>query len=276
MSTYPINTTGQQFHFDADGTIGQYLQSNRSFQSAFSQATLGNLTSWQTGTAYVAAATLQSINFFFPQPRDLVAISMSIHTGSGYGLPVLNISYNTTDGMNGTWTTVRTTAELLKWNAISSQALRAVEPFVYNGVRGIETISSGYSHGIQALNLFGSYAPVGLRFWHATEDREMDGDNLDLGDLVRSNAYTRQFRIKNLNSLTANNVLVAASAPNAGSTLAGMEFSDGGAYATSQTISSIAPGAISSIITARRTVAPNATENQTGNCRVTATEGSWS
>lgn len=271
MSTYPINTTGQQFHFDSDGTIGQLISPGRGFNASLSNAELRTLMSWQIGP-YTNSANGLYQNFLFPQPRNLVAFSCA----HAVTTPALWISYDTTDGMNGIWQQVRTTTEMNKWfYTISTTTLRTTEPFVYNAVRGIEYRAAGQLY-LYSLNFFGDYTPIGLRFWHATEDREMDGDNLDFGDIIRSNSYTRQFRIKNFNTLTANNVLVTASSPNAGSTLAGMEFSDGGTYATSQTITSIAPSAISSVITARRTVASNATENQIGNCRITATEGSWS
>ena len=272
MGIYPINTTGQQFHFDTDGTVGQVISSGRSYISTISNTDLRIISSWQN-TPYQQTSSGTYPNYVFPQPRDVVAFSFSWFST----VPSVWISYDTVDGLNGTWSQVRTTTEMNKWlsTSMSVATLRNTEPFVYNAIRGIELRAAG-TLNIYAFNLFGSYSPVGLRFWHATEDREMDGDNLDFGDLARNNSYTKQFRIKNLNTLTANNVLIAAAAPNAGSTLAGMEFSDGGAYAVSQTITSIAPSAISSVITARRTVASNATENQLGNCRITAIEGSWS
>ena len=282
MGIYPINTTGQQFHFDVDGTVGQLLASNRSYTSTISSASLSLLTNWAGGGTYSNYQITQYFNLYFPQARDLSAFSMmwnwSGRAPTSFGFWV---SYDTTDGINGTWTQIRTAAELEVWRGITTRQLRSVEPFSFAAVRGFElrvAMNSGQNDTflLYALNLFGDYSPAGLRFWHATEDREMDGNNLDFGDVSRNNSYTREFRIKNLNTLTANNVLIAAAAPNSGSTLAGMEFSDGGAYAVSQTISSIAPSAISSVITARRTVASNATENQIGNCRITATEGSWS
>lgn len=293
MSTYPLNVIGGQFHFDTDGTYGQVLSSSRVQTSVLTPTQLKNFSDWSLigSTGYSESIPQSSsrtiyINFLFPELRDINNYSMNwTHTtyiNSTTGL--LRYSSDTTTGLDGTWTTFDDNTAVQGWKNTNQSGLWTPSTVNLTGVKGIElqmyfatgpTVTTSYIY-FYCLNVFGAYTPTGLEFWHATNDLPMNGNNFNFGDTSRGGIYPVTFRVKNHSAtLTANDVIVTAQTPSIGDLQSGITFSDGGAYSSSITIPSIAPGAISPVITARRTVAGGAPQNSLNTTRITATETSW-
>lgn len=265
---------GHQFHFDADGTVVKVLNTSRTVTATLTGPQMQNCSVWRPTGVYGMDTTSVYMVFVFPQPRNLTHYSMTFTASGGTG-PTLSVSYDTTDGLNGNWTQVRAPAETNKWFNGGPHTLRAIEPFGYNSVTGVQYYFSMTGHNITGFNLFGTYSRSGLGFWHPTLDEELPGNWFDYGDILRGDVINKDFRVKNFNALTANNVLVATAAPANGSSQGNIYFSDGGAFTATVNIASIASGAISSVITARYTVPSNAQQTNLENTRITATAGSW-
>lgn len=203
----------------------------------------------------------------FPEPRDITGLFLRVSSGptniqSNGGTAY---SQNTTDGTDGTWTPFAPTVH----NSLFPQSRTAIQSLSLSQVKGIR-FRTQYAvnplGNIQNIHLFGSIAatanPDRVEFWHPTADSILDKAALDFGDMPLGSTKTKTLRIKNLSSSkTATGTVVNAN--NTGSVaandamVAGLEFSlDGGPWSASVTVPTLAPGAISPVISVRRTVGP--------------------
>ena len=245
-----------------------------------SSAALRGINQW------AASGTVPSgsyyFGFMFPEPRNITAFSLywADDNYADRGLVHMQVSTNATNFTNGTWDQKYNHDELLYWRepyggSANIPKLRVPWVVAWPNIVGIRmlTNTNGYQ-GLSEIHFWGNYAHSGLAFWDATSDTIMNAKNFDFGEIGQGTTHTRTFRIKNNRNLTANNVNIAAPSGGVGSVVAGLEFSDGGAFAPSITIPSIATGATSPVITVRRTV--GAVEAITNGCgRVTAVAQSW-
>lgn len=123
-----------------------------------------------------------------------------------------------------------------------------------------------------------------MRMWRPTLDELLDDNNsadgafFDWGDVQRNTTSDKSFRVKNESAtLTANGVVVSQqtltdTTPAVNSMFT---FSDGGAFATSIEIGSLAPGALNPVITKRFT-RPNDAVLSLWASRTVANPTSWS
>lgn len=194
---------------------------------------------------------------------------------------VVQTSTDTTNGLDGTWTT-RTTgsgttgtspAEKMRNNIVSTTCPGTKALRIW-GVSG-----SGY-HSPTVVHLYGEpNVTTGdrLEIWHPTLDQRLTGAYFDYGNVPRGSTEDRTFRVKNLSSVyTANSVNVAFDALTDGSPSVPGQFtvSQGGSFAAQQTLSSIAPGAISPVLTVRR-ITPTNAQLSLWTFRIKATAASW-
>ena len=256
----------QEFILYEDGSL-YYAGSSWANVTQQSVSTFKGVTEW--GNSGQAPTTVTGI--MFPELRNITAISFMIR--SDCVISVFETSSDATNFQNGTWTPRYNSAQMSYWGGADTQKARQPWAVDWQNTRAIR-LQFDWTDRFYEMHFWGNYARSGLIFWDASADQIMNGSNLDFGDVVQGSTHTKQFRIKNNYSLTANNVVVTAPAGGVGNVLSTLQFSDGGAYANSVTIPSIAPGAISPVITARRTVGV-AAPLQIGCARVTATAGSW-
>lgn len=222
----------------------------------------------------------------FPELRDLVGYYIA-HNNFGAGNPVgvfnLAWSANTTNGYDGAWTNLgtptfyTTMANFRSPTALSVTGAKAIRynPQQTGGAANAGSITYGFhvygkpSTG-QALDR--------LRIWHPTLDQEMAGPGLDFGDYGRGYTIDRTFRIKNnSSSLSANSIVLSFEAlPNDASptVVSMMSLSQGGAFASTQNIGTLAPGEISGVCTLR-IASPSNTTLGLWRQRLIATAGSW-
>lgn len=190
-------------------------------------------------------------------------------------------STTTTNFIDGTWTAFSgsTTYQpaIQGWltgtnNAVSVDNITHIRM----GVRGGSNSSASVS--LRNFLLYGWYAtPIGLELWHPTLDQRLTAPNLYYGDTPRSTTSDLTFRVKNQSATqTANSITVGmfAGYDVTPANLSLFTLSNGGAFASSINIGNLAPGAISSVITLRRTHTSTAAFGAYA-VRVRATAGSW-
>lgn len=209
-----------------------------------------------------------SLVWIFPELRDLDGYaSIALNGSYSPSSMTIAVSVDTTNGLDGTWTTISTTiptrAEvkpLYRTGIVSSTAL---------GIRALKMTAGAVGANewtVAAVHLYGEPAPGEnpnrLALWHPTLDQRVTPAYFDWGNVPRSSSADRLFRVKNLSStLTATSVRVAMetftdttpSVP-AQHTLS----TDGATFLAQVNIGSLAPGAISSPLTMRRITPSNA------------------
>ena len=118
-------------------------------------------------------------------------------------------------------------------------------------------------------------------FWRSDMDARVTPSYLDWGDVPLSSSADKSFRIKNMSAAkTAVSIEISARAPISSTTPAPDQFFtfslDGGVtWASSLTIASLSPGALSAEIRVRRTV-PGTAKLYTWSPRIAAEVRSWS
>jgi hypothetical protein len=219
----------------------------------------------------------------FPAPLDLDAVFERIFlngVGSTNLGPDVQTSTNTTNGQDGTWTVLR------GFSAGTSVVpdYRSTTPVVsvaagITGIRwrwGVATAMQNFD--VRAVHLFGRYSAASnrLELWDPSVDQRIDPAGLDWGNTPRSTTDTRTFRVKNRSAtLTANSIVISAGdSSTAGEIASSLDFNIGSGYAATQNIGNLAPGAISGVVTIRRTLSSVHPLGAAAGL-VIATPGSW-
>lgn len=272
MSTYPMNVSGQQFMFDIDGTVFKNIStSGRAVLSTYTTNDKNMMTGYNAGGLGIGESS-SYWNFLFPQPRTITDFTLA--TSYAGATPSIWYSANTTNGSDGTW--INCGIDLSVYNAAVETTVRSsIQHVNFVNITGIE-IRAGAWYALRCAWFYGAFTSSGLQFWHPTSDIALENSALDWGDVSLGSTYTKTFRIKNNNSQTANTITVAATTPSTGATVSGITFSDGGAYGSNVTISSLTPGQISGVISIKRTVDTGEQQGALGRCRIMATPLSWS
>ncbi len=230
----------------------------------------------------------------FPELRDISAyFTTGVHGNLQPAL--LDWSADTTDGLDGTWTTIAN--NFLMYSGTVPDIRTSISPITpITGVRGIR-FNMGYgvaliasattrSASLSTIHLYGSISagqnPDRLDFWHPTSDAVVTGGHFDFGDIKQGASAVKQFRVKNRSAAqTATSVSLSREVATFTEMLTGdsnVEFSsDGSAYANTLAVGTLAPGALSSVLYVRRRV--GAAETGTSvpkDARIVATAASWS
>lgn len=201
----------------------------------------------------------------FPELRDIDAYFLADNF-DGFDQGQIQTSVNTTNGMDGTWTTL---ASALTYPTSVTTWRTAIRAETALGVKGVRFWTPGSGNGIfsnlRALHLYGEVSPGSpdrLAFWSATADQKMSPATPDWGDVPRSSSDDFQVRVKNLSGTkTAGNVRVSFdtitdTTPSVPSQH--MASLDGVTFFAQVNIGSLAPGAISAPVTIRRVTPSNA------------------
>lgn len=261
---YP-DPIAEKMPYESDGTI--FLTSNSSNvttqQSQSVAQQMNDEDGGPTGERMTNAYGGYYI-FLFPQLRDIAGYFWAQNAAGNGG--IIQTSVDTTNGIDGTWTT--RVASRVNVSGLATWRT-GVQALAVTGVKGIRfTDNMGGGEAVHAIHIYGKRqagsAPVdSLDIWHPTLDQPVSTTPalLDVGDIARSGSVTAQFRVKNLSpAKTANTVSVSLYLEtDASPTLVGqIQFSfSGGAYSNSVSLGNLAPGAISGIVTVR--YSPSAT-----------------
>lgn len=184
--------------------------------------------------------------------------------------PYLQWSPNTTNGIDGTWTTLANLSSA--GGAVQfDNPLKMRQNIVQTG--GPLVSARGMRFGMRDLSAFGSCLCTSwhmfgtradttrLAIWDGAVNQEHPGPYFDFAEVTRGLTYTKTFRVKNLSALTANGVVVSLETltPQVPDVLAQLRFTtDGVNYFSSINIGNLAPGALSAVITLRYIVDPAA------------------
>jgi hypothetical protein len=251
--------------FDRDGTVGVHVNIGTgsvittltgSQMAGISDESLSDGFSVATGSSGTFALVL-----LFPEARDFVAYHLNALTATNGSWNELQWSNNTTNGVDGTWTTVETIGVSHESVPAMRTAIRSISVTGATALRFKATASGGTTNRrVLALHLYGSPStganPDRLRLWHPTLDQEVGGAHFDWGDVARSTVLTKTFRVKNNSAtLTANSIALSMEAPTDTSptNVSAHKFSpDGSTFTSTLNIGNLAPGAISSVVTLQR------------------------
>lgn len=277
---YP-DVPGPRLAYDRDGTVG--LNTNSGFTAVAGQLTSTQLRALndETITTVVAGGGLCLI---FPELRDIVGVYLDHgeqSSGSTPGMSPLYWSPDTTNGIDGTWTSLGAQGDGF-FTASPTRMRNNIKPLAQPGVRGLRVAQSGGGATItyRIWHVYGSPSDPNdcLRLWHPSLDQEVGGSHFDWADFRRLSSDDRQFRVKNnSDTLTASTITVSAEAPTdtTPSVAAQHLFSaDGTNFGASVVIPSLAPGALSDPITLRRVTPSNAFLSLWW-ARVAAVAGVW-
>lgn len=270
---YP-DVPGHRFVMDRDGTqiyrispTNVVTQATPAEVAAMVDETFGEgLFSGSDRSAYTRYLT------YFPEPRTVSGIFLGSSANS-VAVDLLEYSANTTTGLDGTWDTLAATAGTygeFGYGSVVPEYRNLIIPVSASGVKAVrwstKAQGTGYSGTHWTVHIYGSIPTTGspdrLAIWHPTLDEPIDGAYFDWGDSPRSSSADRTFRVKNLSaSLTANDITLSFDALTDGSpSVAGMHLvsDDGTTFAATETISSLGPGVISSVMTMRRVLSSDA------------------
>lgn len=287
--------------YDRDGTIGYWWNTSGAGANSGGTMTGTQLRNLNSETAVMVSSGISGTSssyfgFIFPQLRDVVAYTNFRYfdsNGNTYNVGSIETSVNTTNGVDGTWTNRGASTPLPATSNGIIPAYRIASnqtAVTWSGIKAIRINSTNNWHSPSISNtyLYGSMSagqtPDRLRFWHPTLDEPLDdatssdGGFLDFGDATRGTTADKTFRIKNNSaSLTANTITIGLDVLTDASPTLTTQFtlSDGGAFGATVSIASLAPGAISPVITIRRTTPSNAAL-VVWTIRITADPVSWS
>lgn len=269
--------------WDRDGTQMLYMVNGTNVPADRTTAEMIALNDESNGGVFFGDNSSGYLILIFPELRDIDAIFFRMQGNQ----PTYQVSTDTTNGVDGVWTTVSTVG----WSSSSSVkpsyrtgigsstqlAVRAIRFFIGNGGIGSNPFNA------YALHLYGEIAPGQnpnrLDFWHVTSDARLSPSALDWGNVPRSSSADKTFRVKNLSAdMTAYSIRVAMESltDSIPSVPAQHTISyNGGAFLPQVNIGDLAPGAMSGPITLRRVTPSNATLSL-WSFRVFAEPNSWS
>lgn len=266
MAGYLPDVSGIRLPFATDGTYVTYGRDSSGYSpvAANSVTAMANGETSDNFAASLAAGGTYYVSFVFPEPRNLTGISINWTSNDSETLiRAIDISLDTTDGINGTWenNVVYNGESALPGYNVSSPYLRQNEAmFTRSGVIGLRmryrNTDNNYTRTIyvRSLNIYTTYTYAGLNFWHPTLDQALPGAYFDFGDVTQGQQYTKQFRLKNTATQLASNVVISSSA-GFGAMGSNLTFSnDDTTYQASVNIASINSSTISGIHYVKRTV----------------------
>ena len=273
---YP-DAPANRMEVDTDGTVGALITSGGTI-TVLTATQMQNLNDESDSTTIASPGTNGFTAYVFPELRDIAAVFFSHSTGNA----TISVSTNTTNGFDGTWTTVLAAAA--RTSATQPNYRTGIELATAGGIKGIRSLSSSTGTP-RTFHVYGKNTSLNsdkLELWHPTLDQPLYQTPafLDAGDTMRSTTADLTFRLKNLSaSLTANTITVNAQALTDAASptmVSGITFDyNGGGFAATASVGSLAPGAISAVFTLRHTVPSNAVLG-IWTQRVVASAASWS
>lgn len=248
---------------DKDGTqlfVNNSQQASTVLAGMNSEANAGINLHWSTTHAYV---------WMFPELRDLNAFFLGGRGGGSFSS--FQWSANTTNGIDGTWSTVGTTSSPANaYQAPTSETFRTGITTLGTPITGIKAIRltwakiSANNDGCLAFHLYGKPSagenPNRLEFWHPTIDQSLNVTPayLDWGDRPRSGVVAKQVRLKNLSAtLAASSITIGVEALTDTSPTVVSQYAlslDGTTFTPTLTISTLNPGEVSSPIIVRQSL----------------------
>lgn len=250
---------------DKDGTQGYFINVNNVVvQLTAAQMQTINNEDESSVTFNVPDSTNNNrVMLWFPEKRDLDGFFLAADK------PVkVDVSTDTTNGLDGTWTNVKSTYTP-PFTPASPAYRQQIQSITALGIRAVRmTFDYAFfaTRTLKAFHVFGEQVPGAnpnrLTLWHPTLDQRVTPAYFDWGDTPRSSSADKQFRVKNLSdTLTANSIRVAQDVlSDATPSVPGQHTlsTDGVTFLAQVNVGNLAPGAISGVVTFRRNTPSNA------------------
>lgn len=221
---------------------------------------------------------------YFPERRDVAGYYFNSSGFFASGTMIATeVSTNTTNGIDGTWTAV---SKALYVEPVSPNFRTKIQTITALGIRAIRfTTSAGApSDGVKAtVHVYGNISsgqnPNRLAIWHPTSDAHIGGAYFDWGDTPRNSSADRTCRVKNLSAtLTATAVTAAFDILTDATPSVPAQFlisEDGTTFGATADLGDIPPGGLTPVLTVRRNTPANAALS-VWEPRIIAQASSWS
>lgn len=287
MPLYPT-PTGVRMAWDRDGSVGLAINGstvNTTFSAAQRQALNDEI---DPGSAFSISNSGAS-NYcciIFPELRTITHFFIAFNRNSGSQTKTFQYSLNTTNGVDGTWTSLNsgiaetptTKPGFRTVTALTGQPIASVK-----GVRILCPTSGAGSDQWFAFHMYGTKTSTSdrLELWHPTIDASLAGypSFFDWTDQPQSSSAVKSFRLKNLSgTLTASTITVSADELDGQSpTLASQTTFryNGGSYSATASLASLAPSTISLVFDMQLTLSASAVLGLTTQ-RLIASATTWS
>lgn len=308
MAGFYPDVPDNRMAYDVDGSRVLALRNNGVIAELSSEAagSLQNEASSQVDIEATGDTGRLMVAVVFPELRELDGVLYyERNTEQDYvsGTRYIQTSSDTTNGVDGTWTTRHTYSTANRGNAdinLTSEPFNGPSRLVrelyrtqiidmsVSGVRGVrvgllEATFYPSRYRVAALHLYGSPSDTvdvdRLFFIETGSTNNVAPAFFDFGDVPRSSTATKTFRIRNAsNSLTANSITLSRTVLFDGTPTVSGDFqfsSDGTTWSNTLSIGNLAPGTNSGTLHIRRSTASNA-ELGVWALRLHADANSWS
>lgn len=234
----------------------------------------------------------------FPELRDVDGLYLGVMQQDPADWVDVTVegSVDTTTGLDGTWTEMFASNRVQQgavtgwWGHTAAgdyrRYIRVIPPV--EGLRALRVVMTPQTPGtsawrLVAMHVFGEVSAHSthtdrLRFWHPTDDVPLPAGYFDWGNVPFGSTADATFRIKNVSASTrADTITVSTDAlTDATPSVAAQHLLSyaASAYAASVVVPSLAPGALSKLVTLRR-VTPSTAQGGPWALRVHARATSW-
>jgi hypothetical protein len=188
--SYP-DTPSYRMAYHRDGT--QIF--NLATFANLSQANLNTLNS-ESGAAIVTSSQVMVI---FPEARDLDAIWINGTSGT---VPT-EVSVDTTNGLDGVWTTGPTVTVVGDaGNPLGAGWRTSIASATTFGIKAIRFAVGN----LRNIHIYGEISPTvtekRIEFWHPTVDQKINVSTFDWGDCPRQSTGQVSFRLRNMDPVS--------------------------------------------------------------------------
>jgi hypothetical protein len=268
--------------YDADGSVGVRIDNAYNITATMTAIQLQDMNT-ELSTSGLAIGTNQPVQGMALGLSNTYDITHYLiwNTGNGPAGGAVQASADSTNGSDGTWSNIGTTpAGQSTSKAFIRQNIQAVTANGIKWIRFLASSTNSFENHRFKLHIYGhpSAAPDSVEFWHPTLDQRIDAAYFDFGDVRQSTSNTLTYRVKNSSSTqTAQSIVIGTEALTDATPTLTTQFqhsTDGTNFSNTINIGDLSPGAISSELSVRRTMAANAALGLWWG-RFTATPGSW-
>ena len=257
MSGVYADVPNHRIAYDADGSICWFYASSVA-TSVMSQAQVNILNNENDDYIDGSASDVRCF-IFFPQPYDITGVHVNVDASSGW---LAEYSLNTSNGVDGTWTSFGATANSGSASPVYRTSIQAVSLTAVKAIR-FGTWGPVWNR-LRSFHVYGTpnaSSAKQLRLWHPTTDTALGGAYFDQGDILRSTTATQQFRLKNISSMTASSITLTTEALTDFSPTFNSQHqlsTDNSSFSNSISISNLSAGSISPILYMKRTTSASA------------------
>lgn len=292
-SSYP-SLTANRMVLDTDGsTIFTRIGTVLTLLEPPDVVTLNN----ESSDALGPSTDIEQYIVAFPELRDVGALYLGFSqaVSTDYIDVLVEGSGDTTNGVDGTWSTVYASNRVddgttTGWwgHTAAGDYRRYIRPTASAvGVRALRIVVTPQTPGtttwsLVSLHVFGGISagqnPHRLALWHPTENRRVPGGWFDWGDAPLSSSADIQFRVRNLSpdrvagGIVVSKSVLTDSTPSFPPRL--LLSAGGGSFTNTVNIGSLNPSAVSRLLTIRRTT-PSDAEAGPWAARIRAAATTW-